>query len=117
MLYPYEDGKMIIKTLIIGIFVLSIVGYAIYQSQGLVRGPQIAITYPVSGQEVADDLIVVSGNAKNIASITMNDRTIYVDESGVFQEKLMLYPGYNIIKIRAEDKFGSTVDKYVEVIH
>ncbi len=117
MIRAYEDGKLIIKTLVIGIFVLIVLGYGIYQSQNILKGPRVTVEYPLDGSTVTEDLIAIKGRTKNISSITLNDRSIYIDETGLFKEKLMLYPGYNIIKIRAEDKFGSMVEEYVEVIH
>ncbi len=117
MIKPYEDGKLIIKTLFIGIFVLVIVGYGIFQSQKILKGPQISIESPVQGSNTSEELINVRGQVKNISAITLNDRTIYTDEAGAFSEKLMLYPGYNIIKLKVEDKFGSLVEKDIEVVY
>ncbi|HEY1037688.1 MAG TPA: hypothetical protein VGE62_03860 [Candidatus Paceibacterota bacterium] len=117
MINPYEDGKLILKTLLIGIFVLSIVGYGIFQAQKIVKGPQLTVESPIQGSNSDTSLIDIKGNAKNISAITLNDRSIYTDESGAFSEKLMLYPGYNIIKLRVEDKFGSLVEKDIEVVY
>jgi hypothetical protein len=117
MIKPYENGKLIIKTLVICVFVLLIAGYGIFQAQKIIKGPQIAIQFPINGQTVTESDIDIEGIAKNISAITLNDRTIYIDESGNFSEKLMLYPGYNIIKLQAEDKFGATVEKKLELVY
>jgi hypothetical protein len=117
MLRPYEDGKLILKTLLIGIFVLIILGYGVFQAQKIIKGPQITVTSPTTGSTVSDDRVTISGIAKNIAAIWLNDRPIVVDESGAFAEKLMLYPGYNIIMLRAQDKFGAKVEKKIEVVY
>ena len=66
---------------------------------------------------LTESLIDVAGIATNISAISLNDRPIFIDESGAFSEKLMLYPGYNIIKLRAEDKFGSTVENDLELVY
>lgn len=117
MIKPYEDGKMIIKTLFIAFFVLIIVGYGIFQSQKIISGPKISVTSPTTGQTLAKSDIDITGVAANISAISLNDRPIFIDESGSFSEKLMLYPGYNIIKLRAEDKFGSKVEKDLELVY
>jgi hypothetical protein len=117
MIKPYEDGKLIIKTLFIGFFVLIIVGYGIFQSQKIVGGPKISVNSPATGQVVERSDVDISGVATNISAISLNDRPIFIDESGNFSEKLMLYPGYNIIKLRAEDKFGSKVEKDLELVY
>lgn len=117
MIKPYEDGKLIIKTLFIAFFVLIIVGYGIFQSKKIISGPKIVINSPTSGQTLNKSDIDISGVATNISAISLNDRPIFIDESGKFSEKLMLYPGYNIIKLRAEDKFGSKVEKDLELVY
>jgi hypothetical protein len=117
MIKPYEDGKMIIKTLFITFFVLIIIGYGIFQSQKIIGGPKISVSSPTSGQVITQSDINIAGVATNISAISLNDRPIFIDESGKFSEKLMLYPGYNIIKLRAEDKFGSKVEKYLELVY
>lgn len=117
MIKPYEDGKLILKILLIAFFVLIIVGYGLFQSKKILNGPSITITSPTSGDVVTKSDIDISGQAKNISAISLNDRPIFIDESGNFSEKLMLYPGYNIIRIRAEDKFGSSVEKNLELVY
>jgi len=117
MLRPYEDGKLVLKTLITGIFVLFLVGYGIFQGKKIVEGPELSLYSPISGGTVTENRLDVSGKATNISAIWLNDRPIVTDESGIFNEKLMVYPGYNVIMLKAEDKFGSRVEKKIEVVY
>ncbi len=117
MMRQYEDGKLILKVLVIGIFVLFIIGYGLFQAKKIITGPEIVINSPVSGSTVYKSETVITGMANNISAISLNDRSIYIDESGNFNEKLMLYPGYNIIKLKAQDKFGATVQKDIELVY
>ena len=117
MIKPYEDGKLILKTLIISVFVLVILGYSIFQAQKIVHGPEITINSPISGSTIKDESVDITGVARNISEISLNDRSIFIDESGKFSEKLMLYPGYNIIKLKAQDKFGAKTEKNIELVY
>ncbi len=117
MLQPYEDGKLILKTFVIGIFVLFVLGYGIFQAKKIIKGPEIVINSPTAGETVSDSRVTINGTARNISAIYLNDRAIVTDESGVFSEKLMVYPGYNIIMLRAQDKFGAQVEKKIEVVY
>lgn len=117
MMKQYEDGKLILKILVISIFVLLITGYGLFQAKKIITGPEITITTPTNGTTVGDSETTVTGIAHNISAISLNDRSIYIDESGNFSEKLMLYPGYNIIKLKAQDKFGATVQKDIELVY
>lgn len=117
MMKVYEDGKLLVRMLVISFFVLTIIGYSIFQAHKIISGPQIALAHVTNGETVHQSDIDISGVAKNISFISLNDRPIYTDESGNFTEKLLLYPGYNIIKLQARDKFGASVEKHVELVY
>ncbi len=119
MIRKYDDGKVIIKTILTLAFILFIVGYGFFQAKNIVSGPKIALASDYDGVVMTGDnnMLSISGNAQNISSINLNDRPIHVDESGSFTEKLLLFPGYNTIKLFGEDKFGSTVEKKIEVVY
>ena len=118
MIRVYEDGKLMLRVLIVIIFVLVISGYSLFQAHNILSGPQIALASTVtSGAVVGQQAIDISGKAKNISFISLDDRPIYIDESGNFKEKLLLYPGYNIIRLYARDKFGAETEKKVELVY
>ena len=98
------------------LFIIGIAVYAFYQSQVFLQGPVIDIVEPLNGSTLKEPLIIVTGTSKNIARIFMNDRQIFVDEEGLFEEKLLLLSGYNIISLRAEDKFGRDLEKSLELV-
>ena len=118
MVKLYDDGKVIIKTIIVLVFVLFIIGYGLFQSKNLIYGPKITLDSNFSKAKVVnDDIINLSGTAKNIATITLDDRSISIDESGVFNEKVLLFPGLNVIKLFGKDKFGASTEKKIEIIY
>jgi predicted ATPase len=80
-------------------------------------GPVISISEPSNGATLTSSLIEVLGTTKNISSINLNDRQIFINESGAFEEKLLLSPGYNIITFRAEDRFGRKTQKVLELVY
>jgi hypothetical protein len=98
------------------VFILVIVGYAAFQSRKLFEGPDIAINSPANGATLTSSLIQVEGVAQNIKSLTLNDQTLFTDEAGNFKDTLLLYPGYNIIKLEGTDKFGKTLVKTIELV-
>ena len=109
--------KFYLKIFLISIFLFLILGYAFYQSRSLLAGPLIDVREPKNGQTIDHQLINIAGGTKNIKKITLNDRQIYVDEFGDFNERLLLSEGYNIMKISAWDKFGKKTEKMIEVIY
>lgn len=98
---------------LLGILIIS---YATFQSQKLLSGPVVKIISPLNGATFSQSLIFIEGEAKNISRINLNDRQIYTDKNGYFQEKFLLSPGYNVIKIDAQDKFKKYTEKRLELI-
>lgn len=106
-----------IKTIAFIILILGILGYTYFQMQNLIVGPVITVSEPQNGTTLTSSQIKVIGNTKNISSINLNDRQIFIDESGVFKEKLLLSPGYNIITLKAKDKFNRETEKVIELVY
>lgn len=111
-----RSGKSIIKTVTFIVALLAIVGYSLYQAQNIILGPQLSIESPFNGTTVNEPAVAVKGIARNVAYISLNDRQIFVDKDGLFNEELLLAPGYNVWKLEAKDKFGRIVSKRIEVI-
>ncbi len=101
-----HDAKHLFRIGMIVLLFLLITGYAFFQSRKILEGPEITISEPKNGATLLDPLVAIKGQARNINSISLDDRPIFIDEQGNFEEKLLLYPGYNIIKFEAKDKFG-----------
>ncbi len=95
---------------------LIIIFYTIFQAQKLIYGPIINVYSPLNGSTYSQALIQIEGNAQNISRINLNDRPIFTDKNGNFQEKILLSPGYNIIKLDAQDKFQNYTEKRLELI-
>lgn len=112
-----EGTKKIIKILIIATVILLIVGYALFESKSLVKGPSIIIFEPSNGTSVSSSSIMVKGQALRIKEITMNGRPISVDKQGFFNEYLILAPGYNVSILYAKDKFNRTIEYKLELVY
>jgi hypothetical protein len=106
----------IIKTVIVVLFFCTIAIYSLFQAHKLIKGPIIEITSPENGSSFTSPLVEIRGKAKNISHLNLNQRKIYTDTQGVFSEKILLSPGYNIIILDAKDKFDKTTEKRLELI-
>ncbi|MFQ5662125.1 MAG: hypothetical protein ACE5F2_02640 [Candidatus Paceibacteria bacterium] len=98
-------------------FIVIILGYASFQARNIIAGPVVKIKTPLNGASVEQSLINIKGVAKNISRISMNDKQIFTDDEGEFSEKLLLSYGYNIITIKAKDRFGRDTEKTLELIY
>lgn len=84
--------------------------YAFFNARQLLSGPEIIINSPENGRSFDKPFIEIIGTAKNTSFISMNGRTIYVNENDEFKEKLLLPPGTSIIKIDARDRFERSTE-------
>jgi len=107
----------IFKTAIITIIVIIIAGYTYYQTKDLIKDPLILIDFPSNGMVLNESLVEIKGSIKNASFITLNDRQIFVDEEGNFKENVLLFEGYNVIKIEIRDRFGRSKSKNLELIY
>jgi hypothetical protein len=98
------------------VIALVIIGYAASKSTTLLEGPQLTLISPANGVTVHTALLPIEGHAKNISFISLNDRQIYVDDTGKLFEQVLLYEGYNIITVKARDKFGRDTTVVREII-
>ncbi len=111
-----QPVKFVARVVLIGIGVILIAGYVLYQARAIISGPQVSLTSPQSGSVVHSPLVSIEGSAKNISFISLNDRQIFVNSDGAFNEELLLAPGYNAWELEAKDKFGRTVSKKIELV-
>lgn len=112
-----SNTRTYIHTGVMSLLVLAIVGYIFFQTRNVIRGPIITIQTPQNGATLEESLVIIKGVAKNISYISLNDRNIFIDEQGRFQEKLLLSYGYNIMAIKAEDKFGRKTEEILELVY
>ncbi len=112
-----RNAKFVVGLAIFLLAAFGIGGYAYLQSREFLRGPQITITSPQDGRAFEYPAITVEGVARNVAYISLNDAPIFVDSEGNFKEKLLLEPGYNILTVKAEDRFGKKVQKTLELVY
>lgn len=98
------------------ILILAIIGYTIYAFSDYLDGPELLITFPYEGYATTSALIQVSGKAERTQFISLNDRPIYIDEKGLWNETLLLQPGYTIIKAFVRDRFGREQTSLIHVL-
>lgn len=104
-------AKKMTKMVGLTVFFVLIIVYALYRSHDLIAGVKIK-NVKINGLsassvvEATSDVLEITGQAKNAIDLTLNGREISIDEASSFNETIVLLAGYNIISIKARDKFG-----------
>jgi len=97
-------SKKILKIVIISVFFAFIVGYTFFRSKNIIFGVNIK---GVNIEEKEDGILEIAGVAKNAVELSLQGRLISIDREGNFSETISLLSGYNIVEIKAKDKFGN----------
>lgn len=111
-----KDARTLLATSAGILFVIVIGGYAYLKTKNLVEGPVIAVLSPTDGELVTSARVELSGVSKNVSRLTVNDRPIYVDESGRFSDTLVVPEGYTIITVIGTDRFGKSKREEIRVV-
>ncbi len=113
--YKFESGFNI-RLFVVILSVLLLVSYGVFNARNLIIGPTIEIFAPTS-EETEENVLIIKGRAKNISLLSLNEKPIFVDRQGLFEEKLLLSPGSNTIEIRARDRFKKEILKIIKIYY
>lgn len=101
---------------IVLILIFLFVVYGLFRAENFLLGPKIVIETPKNGQVFTTSAIEIEGWVKNISLFYLNGRQIFTDKEGNFKESLLLARGYNIIEVRAKDKFNREIKEIRELV-
>jgi len=114
--YKFEGGFNI-RLFVIIASVLLLISYGIFNARNLIMGPTIEVFNPAKDMETTKNVITVKGRVQNATFISLNQKPIFVDTEGLFEEKLLLSPGSNIIEIKARDRFKNEIQKTLKIYY
>jgi hypothetical protein len=112
-----KNAPGIVKYGLIISVILLVVGYALFNSRIFIKGPQLMVSSPVDGNTLSERRVDVSGTTLNTSFISVNDRAISIDEQGNFNVPVLLMDGYNLVVIKAHDKFERQVTKTLNLVY
>lgn len=112
-----SDIKKTVKISGLSLFFVFIIFYSFFISKDLILGVKIRNVNMKDGATIPEKVIKITGNAKNAIKLTLNGREISIDQDGNFDETISLLLGYNIVTIKARDKFGSVDEKNYKLMH
>ena len=111
------DVKKIVKIGSLVVFFLFIVIYSFFRAKDVILGVKIKDVNLIDGTKVTENIVRITGNARNAVNLSLNDRIISVDQQGNFDETITLLSGYNIVTIKAKDEFGNSDEKNYKLMY
>ena len=107
--------KIIRNTLVVGFFIFILL-YVILNTRLISKGVKLSVLGVTNGTVYEEGALPITGNASRARHVLINGREINIDQAGDFSDTLVLLPGYNIITISAEDKFGKVTKQVFDII-
>lgn len=100
--------------LLAALLIMGAVGYGLFEARRILAGPHITIHEPQDGSALSTrGAVVLSGTARNISFLTINDKPALTDERGHFAQILTPTAGYAIFTVAATDRFGRRMSRSV----
>jgi hypothetical protein len=112
-----KDVKKILKIALVSIFFNFIIFFIFFNSRNLIFGVKIKNVNITDNMKVLNNIQKITGRAMNAVKISLNGREISVDQKGNFDETISLLSGYNMVTIKAQDKFGNVDEKNYQLIN
>lgn len=112
-----ENIKKIIELGFLTFFFLIIFCYGFLKMKDILIGNYFEIENISDGEVYHQQDLVISGFAERIKKLTLNDQEIFLDKNWHFSQKILLLPGYNLITLKAENKFKKIQEKNFRIFY
>jgi|SRR3989344_7884632 len=100
-----------------GILIIITLVYALFNTHDLFFGTLVEVDTPKNGELVNTALVLVRGRAPNIALLTINGAKIIPRGDGQFEKEILLGLGYNVIEVKALDRFNRERKRIIELVY
>lgn len=115
---PPAQAGFNVRLFVIIFSIFLLISYGLFNARNLLLGPSIEIFSPALSEiETMENTITIKGKVSNMVFLSINERSISVDTKGYFEEKLLLSPGFNIIEIKARDRFKKEVRETIKIYY
>ena len=108
--------QRLLKLIGVGLVALAIVAFAVWRSLSYVRGPLIVVIEPSNGSMINERSVMIRGHIERATNLLLNGNKTNIDEQGQFSEVAIIFPGVNLITLKAEDQFGRSVEDRLTLI-
>lgn len=96
----------LIRNVIVGLAVVSLLAYVTFQLFAIVSPPEITLTTPKNGTIIASHDISIEGATEREVDLRINGEPVFLDTAGRFKDVVTLEDGLNVITIVGKKKYG-----------
>lgn len=102
-----------ISLFVLGLAIFVLIGY---NAKDLIFGVPLKITTAPDGSTVYDTYLPIKGESGHAKEISINGRLVGIDRNGIFEDGVLLSPGYNVVEIKLKDQFGKKKIKQYRIV-
>lgn len=106
---------MTLPRITLSLFVLIALVFGLSRALPFALGPSLTVHTPENGKTV-DGVVTVTGEVLRAQKISVNGLPITQDAEGRFETALLPPLGHSILLVQAEDRFGRTTEKKMQII-
>ena len=113
---PQRMIKIQESLLLIGGLIILFAGFLFFQYRSAFFAPSLRVSSPKENAVVTQD-VTVTGKTNSEAAVTVNNEQVSLESNGTFHKHVTLFPGKNMITIKAKNRFGkeTIVTRAIEV--
>ena len=101
--------RRILYISIFSILLIGVLGYGFYKALPLILGPKIEIASPQNGQMIEGTTVSIRGTVVRSQKFFVNGIATPFSKEGIFETRIPIYPGNNILTLTALDRFDRPV--------
>lgn len=105
-----------LSRILIAVAIIGLVSFLIFKVNDIFQPPPLSIISPADGQIVTDRQLLVSGMSSPEAEIVINNKAVYVEQSGKFTTTVDLQKGLNLITMTAKKRYSRTTTAEIRVL-
>lgn len=107
--------KLIRRVMVLALIAAILIFLALKVEQ-IFTPPYLDIAYPIDGSIVEVKQITISGQSEAEVELMVNNKEIFVDETGSFETTIDLQKGLNLIKITAKKRYSREQEKEIRLL-
>lgn len=108
-----EQLSRVVQRMIVGILLVGLILFIFFRFRPLARGPEVVVEYPPPHEAVESGFVTVTGTVRHVAKLSINGAEVLPTTDNRFTYALLVPPGYSILYVYAEDRFGKTFSQEV----
>lgn len=114
----FSTKRIPVRMIIVGIlFFFTLFGYIIFQYKYAIINPVLTVSSPKEKEVITSSDVKVLGETDPNVTVYVNNIAVSLDENGHFKKTISVFPGKEVITIKAVSRFGkeTIIKRQIEV--